>query len=146
MVNSVWNKKSFLPAMQQKANPLRMTNLKDTRAYETLKVLMSLLQIAYCMRSLKIFHLISEKKRKKNNLFCWHFYKHSWLLIERVCELKLSMKSEATRAGISIETVVGNPVVNLESSIITAIHFSFHLKCVFVVLVAKLKVEKGIKF
>lgn len=133
--------------MQQKASPLRMTNLKDTRAYETLKVLISLLQITYCMRSLKNFHLISEKKKKKKTtLFCWHFYKHSWLLIERVCELKLSMKSEATRAGISIETVVGNPVVNLESSIITAIHFSFHLKCVFVVLVAKLKVEKGIKF
>ena len=44
--------------MKQKANT--MTDLKDVRAYETLKLLMSLLQIACCMSLLNILILISE--------------------------------------------------------------------------------------
>lgn len=46
--------------MKQKANTLRMIDLKDARAYETFKLLMSLLQIACCMRLLNTLILISE--------------------------------------------------------------------------------------
>lgn len=46
-----------------------MTDLKDARACETLKLLMSLLQIACCMRSLKILLLVSE-----TNYLCHLFF------------------------------------------------------------------------
>lgn len=46
--------------MKQKASIVSMTDLKDVRAYETLKLWMSLLQIACCMRLLTTLILISE--------------------------------------------------------------------------------------
>lgn len=61
--------------MKQKANTLRMIDLKDARAYETFKLLMSLLQIACCMRLLNTLILISEticviySLKKKTNLY-----------------------------------------------------------------------------